>query len=67
MNNYPAAAQDVAEGRGTAHEAMPPDANLNAGYGLHRDIARVLLKRRKVHGAKFGWFAMAKLLAGSSY
>jgi hypothetical protein len=44
---------------------MPPDANLNAGYGLHRDI--VLLKRRKVHGAKFGWFAMAKLLAGSSY
>jgi hypothetical protein len=65
MNSYPAAAHDVAKGRGTAHEAMPPNANLNAGYGRHRDIVRALLKGRKVHRAKFGCFALfAKLLSG---
>jgi hypothetical protein len=57
MNSYPAAAHDVAKGRGTA-----PNANLNAGYGRHRDIVRALLKGRKVHRAKFGCFALfAKL------
>jgi hypothetical protein len=39
-----------------------PNANLNAGYGRHRDIVRALLKGRKVHRAKFGCFALfAKL------